>query len=80
MKNPFVYFFLFLVLLTACNPNKQLVKIQTDNFRLSINSKGYITELTDIAGNQNYLSIDTIAPLLSCQVNGKMLYPVAATD
>ncbi|MBK6285973.1 MAG: hypothetical protein IPF54_27790 [Draconibacterium sp.] len=44
-----------------------------------ISTKGNIIQLTDIKNNKNYLSTDTIAPLLICIDKFKIIYPVSAS-
>lgn len=79
MKKAVYISILLIFIFTACKQNKQMTTFQTDDLLFGINSKGYITQLTDVNTRQNYLSTDTIAPLLSCRVDGKMLYPVKAS-
>ena len=79
MKSKFFIVSLLAFIIMACNKNQPIAKFQTDHFLMSIDSKGYLTELTSINDQMNYLSSDTIAPLLSFRVEGKMLYPVSAS-
>ena len=79
MKNR-IYFIIFtLFIFSACKQNNQLVSFQSNDLILGIDSKGFITYLTNVNSNQNYISTDTIAPLLSCRVDGEILYPMSAS-
>ncbi len=69
---------LFMLFITACNSKKEIATLKTDDLTLSIDSKGFITELTSTLNGKNYLSTDTVAPLFSCWVEGKMRYPEKA--
>lgn len=68
-----------LLLLSACTKNNTLVKFETDQFLIGIDKTGNINELTDIKNVKNYISIDTISPLLSCRIDSQLLYPILAT-
>jgi hypothetical protein len=79
MKN---YLFCFLVLATifsSCSEKKSLVQFQTSFVKIGIDSKGFVTEISDLINGTNYLATDTIAPLISCRVEGKILYPVSVS-
>lgn len=78
MKNIVPFFILSVLLFTSCSKNKTVQQFQTSQFAVSIGKNGFVTELSDVKKSADYLAPDTIAPLLSCRVNGKMIYPVAA--
>ena len=79
MKKHLFYLIILAGLFSACSQKKSLVQFQTSFVGISIDSKGFVSEITDLKTNQNYLAADTIAPLLSCRVNGKIIYPVSAS-
>jgi len=78
MNRIFISILFFILLFTACSKQQTLVEFSSDAFKIGINKKGYVNELTDNGNNKNYLSTDTIAPLLSCRIKGKFLYPESA--
>lgn len=47
----------------------------TGNIKVSIDSKGYFTELADIRSGTNYLSTDTIAPFITLVIQGERHLP-----
>ncbi len=67
------------MVIVACTQKKSIVQFQTSFFNIGIGSNGFITEINDLKTNKNYLATDTIAPLISCRINGKIIYPVSAT-
>lgn len=79
MKKQIFYILLVAIVFVACTQKKSIVQFQTSFVGIGIDSKGFITEINDLKTNKNYLAADTIAPLLSCRINGKIIYPVSAT-
>ena len=66
--------------ITSCNKNATYVQFQSSHFHIGIDNSGFVTELVDTDTRHNYLSPDTIAPLLSCGVGEKIYYPVLASN
>ena len=79
MKKHIFYILSLSIIISACSQNKPMVQFQTEFVRIGIDSKGYVTEIEDLKNHKNYLATDTIAPLLSCRINGEMIYPVSAS-
>ncbi|HSO86196.1 MAG TPA: hypothetical protein VLQ91_06570, partial [Draconibacterium sp.] len=79
MKKQLFFLFILATIFTSCSDKKSLVQFQTSFVKIGIDSKGFITEIQDLKLQKNYLAADTIAPLLSCRVNGKIIYPVSAS-
>jgi hypothetical protein len=78
--NKFLFFYLVLAMFfSACSEKKSLVQFQTSFVKIGIDQKGFITEIQDLQLQKNYLATDTIAPLLSCRIDGKYLYPVSVS-
>jgi hypothetical protein len=78
--NKFLFFYLVLAtFFSACSEKKSLVQFQTSFVKIGIDQKGFITEIQDLQLQKNYLATDTIAPLLSCRIEGKYLYPVSVS-
>ena len=79
MNRIFIPVFLIILIIAGCNPKNTLVEFNSDHFKIGINKTGFVSELVDIKSNTNYLSEDTIAPLISCRINGQFFYPVSAS-
>ncbi len=69
---------LIIFVLSGCTKQNTLVEFNSENIRIGIDKQGFINQLTDLRSNTNYISDDTIAPLLSCRINEKFLYPLSA--
>jgi hypothetical protein len=67
------------IILSSCSKNQSLVEFKSSQFLIEIDTKGDVTQLLDIQNQKNYISIDTISPLLSCMVNSEIIYPIGAT-
>jgi hypothetical protein len=68
-----------LFLFSSCVKDKTLAEFKSGRFVIGIDTKGNINQLKDIQNDRNYLSADTIAPLLSIRVDSQMVYPVSAS-
>lgn len=79
MKNRLFFLFILTIIFSSCNENKSLVQFQSSSVKIGIDQKGFVTEIQDLKLQKNYLAADTIAPLLSCRVDGKYLYPVSVS-
>ncbi|MDO8952968.1 MAG: hypothetical protein Q7U86_10110 [Draconibacterium sp.] len=79
MKKQFYHLLILSTILFSCSQKKSLVQFQTSFVKISIDSKGFVTEIADLINGINYLATDTIAPLFSCRVNGEIIYPVSAS-
>ncbi|MGD1980634.1 MAG: hypothetical protein PVK01_02550 [Flavobacteriaceae bacterium] len=70
---------LILILFVACSKNAPTIaSFRTAVFKLSIDQKGRVNEFTDIGTGKNYLSSDSISPLLALRINKKWQFPDAA--
>jgi hypothetical protein len=79
MNRNLLFFAAIIVFIASCKNNHSLVAFKSDSFQIDIDKKGNIIQLTDIQNSKNYISTDTIAPLLSCMSNSEILYPVSAS-
>ena len=79
MKKTFFTVFIVAFLIFSCKKEQHLVEFNTAQFSIGINKAGFINKLTDIQNQKEYLSTDTIAPLISCKVNKRMIYPIEAS-
>lgn len=70
---------LFIFAFSGCTKQNTLVEFNAGNFRIGIDKQGFVNQLTDTESKTDYISNDTIAPLLSCRINGKFFYPVSAS-
>ncbi|MFC2097009.1 hypothetical protein ACFLSI_01615 [Bacteroidota bacterium] len=67
------------LLIVSCSQNNSgKITLKTESFKLSINNEGSINKFIDTNTGINYLSEDTISPLMSIQVDGEMLMPEEA--
>jgi len=78
MTKTFISIFLAAFFLFSCTNDKSLVEFKSTQFLIGINNSGNIERFADIQNKREYLANDTIAPLISCLVDSKMLYPVEA--
>lgn len=58
-------------LFISCSKESTIASFKTPVFKLSIDSKGLINEFTDLATGKNYLSNDSISPLLALRIEGR---------
>jgi len=65
-------------LFVSCSNHLNNFELITDSLSFSVNKKGVISGIIDKTTGINYLAIDTIAPLMSVQINNKLLYPESA--
>lgn len=79
MKNQLLLLFILATILCSCPDKKSLVQFQTSFVKIGIDQKGFISEIQDLKLQKNYLAGDTIAPLLSCRVDGVYFYPVSVS-
>jgi len=77
MKKYFLWF-LFGILLSACANKNDIVELETEKLRLSIDNTGSITEMVDLNTGTDYLSLDTTSALLSIKVKEQILVPISA--
>ena len=68
-----------LAVLISCSNEKTIVEFESDLFSIGIDANGNLSRLIDKHTGRNYLSADTIAPLISCRIDSIMHYPVAAS-
>lgn len=66
--------------LGSCVTDKttNIAEYNSDSFRISIDQKGCITELTDSRSNKDYLSRDTLSTLISIRTNNVYKRPLSA--
>jgi hypothetical protein len=79
MKKHLTSIFILLAIFFSCTEKKSIVQFQNSFLKIGIDSKGFISEIEDLKNHKNYLATDTIAPLFSCRVNGKIIFPVSAS-
>ena len=78
MRKPIWLAGLAVLAFAACSQERSLVRLRSDYFVIGLDSKGRITELTDLKKERDYLAAIVPAPVLSCRVEGEMLAPQSA--
>ena len=80
MKRLLILLLVANMVFVSCTINKEtnLIELKTKSFQISIDKKGYFSKLLDINSSIDYLSEDTIAPVLSVSRNEEIIYPQAA--
>lgn len=79
MKKHLVLFATICITIASCSLNqKSKIHLRTEFFSISINNKGFINKFIDTDIGTNYIAEDTISPLMSVQLDGKMLMPEVA--
>ena len=67
-------FILFVSIFLTISARGQ-VTLSAGNLEISLDSKGYFTEITDLISQKNYLAPDTIAPFITLVVDQKRYLP-----
>src|SRR5690606_11005773 len=71
-------FFLFIALVLMSRCTEHTLKLQTDNFVISLDQKGRLTVLKDVNSGKNYLAQNQETYLLSLKDGDKIHLPAAA--
>jgi hypothetical protein len=79
MKQKIYILIFFILTIFSCSTKKSIVEVKSSMFSIGIDPYGKINHLLDLKNAHEYLSSDTLSPLLQCRVNGEMLPPVSAT-
>jgi hypothetical protein len=79
MKQKLILLGVLIAIIVSCDNNQTLVTFKSDTLQIGIDKEGNINQLIDIGNNKNYVSFDTLAPLLTCRVDSEMLYPVSVS-
>lgn len=79
MYKNLILLFILATLLSSCKKNQSLVEFKSSQFLIGIDAEGNVARLVDIKNQKDYLSRDTISPLLSIRMNSKIIYPIAAS-
>jgi len=66
-----------ILLFLSCSTRNKL-ELETSSLRISVDKFGLITQLTEIQSSENFLSGDTIAPLLSVRIENEVLRSLSA--
>ena len=80
MKRLILFLIVSNLFFVSCSIKKEtkLIELKTKSFQISIDEKGYISKLIDVETGTNYLSNDTIAPIMSVSRNDEIVYPQSA--
>ncbi len=77
MKN-YLVLLLFTCLMIACSNKNNIVELENESFKISIDNRGLVTQIIDLNNGVDYLSTDTTSSLVSIKVDGKILLPISA--
>ena len=75
MKNAFLAIISSMLLAISCSNSGEGIEINSSSFQIALNEEGEVSKLLDLKTGINYLSNDTLAPLLSIWMNGKVSKP-----
>ena len=79
MQKNLIYFLLASILVCSCSGfDSSATKLSTENFQLSIDAEGLITEFTDLTKQINYIDVDSVTALMSLRVNKQIMLPQSA--
>lgn len=68
-----------ILLLASCTaPSSNILELQTDHFRLSVDDQGMIAEITDLRTKKNHLDIDSVTALLKVRMHNEFIRPIDA--
>lgn len=70
--------FLSLMLFSACSDEELLVRMESDQFQLTLDRKGHIESLVHKADGKDYLYAETSSPLIQLKIGERILLPIAA--
>ena len=79
MKKLFIILALIIFTFISCKNNHPIVELKTETLLIGISGTGYINKIIDLETETNYLSTDTLAPLLMCRADSVMLLPKSAS-
>jgi hypothetical protein len=68
-----------LLIFYSCSKMDNIVELKSEHLTIGIDAKGNVSKLTDNKTQKDYLSKDTIAPLISVKKNAEIIYAVAAS-
>ncbi len=80
MKKLIFYILATFLFISSCSNPRQnnIVGLQTDSFKISINERGQISEIVDAETGINYLAQDTTAFVMSIRYKNEILPPIEA--
>ncbi len=71
-----IFLFIILIIIAACSSKNQ-VSFSTDNFILSLDSKGNVVQFVDKLKGTDYLALQQDAPFLSIRLDNKIHSPAS---
>ena len=80
MKKLLLIFLSANLIFTTCSINNKsiIVELETSFFKTSINEKGSFTNFFDLKTGKDYLSMDSITPVMSIRINKIIYAPLSA--
>lgn len=62
----------------SCSKTDNIAELKSEHLTIGIDGRGYISKLTDNNTQTDYLSKDTISPLITIKKDSVIIFPVAA--
>ncbi|MFC3880357.1 hypothetical protein ACFOSV_09235 [Algoriphagus namhaensis] len=78
MRYSFILSFILIVPLWSCSQDKVIAEINSGALQAQINDKGAFVSFTDSNTGKEYISVDTLSPVLSLRIDGKFQTPNSA--
>ena len=78
MRHSFILSFILILSLWSCSQDKIIAEINSGALQTQINDKGAIISFTDSNTGKEYISVDTLSPVLSLRIDGKFHTPNSA--
>ena len=78
MRHSFILSFILIVSLWSCSQDKIIAEINSGALQAQINDKGAFVSFTDSNTGNEYISVDTLSPVLSLRIDGKFQTPNSA--
>ncbi|REG83047.1 hypothetical protein [Algoriphagus antarcticus] len=82
MKQISVILLLLICLIVgSCSTNSDsiILDLSTESLKITINDKGSFINFIDVNTGTDYISTDTLAPLMSVRINNEIIHPKSAT-
>lgn len=78
MNSKLLFFLSILLILNSCSRTSNIAELKSEHLNIGIDARGYISMLLDNNSQIDYLSNDTISPLIALKKDSKIILPLAA--
>ena len=80
MKNAFLILTFLPILFLSCTTENstKLIELKTDGFQITLDRQGYFSHFMDLNNGKDYLSKDTLAPLMTIRRENTIILPQSA--